>query len=179
MMSVRRTPVQMIRVVRAPGSRVRGLLLIGRHVLPCMLGTGSITRFKHEGDGATPAGRMALLALRFRLDRWPRPPGQFAAIPIRADDGWCDDPCDGRYNRPVPLPFAASHERLWRDDYVYDLVGILDWNISRRTIGRGSAIFLHLTRPERSPTAGCIALDEHHMRQLLRLMRPGAVFVIG
>jgi len=33
--------------------------------------------------------------------------------------------------------------------------------------GRGSAIFLHLARPELAPTEGCIALPERELRALL------------
>jgi L,D-peptidoglycan transpeptidase YkuD (ErfK/YbiS/YcfS/YnhG family) len=58
----------------------------------------------------------------------------------------------------VRLPFEASHERLWREDHLYDLVGVLGWNDDPPRPGRGSAIFLHLARPDFGPTEGCIAL---------------------
>ena len=84
---------------------------------------------------------------------------------MRRDDGWCEDARHGRYNRPIRLPSAAGHETMWRDDRLYDIVGVLDWNFRPRIRGRGSAIFLHLCRPGFGPTAGCIAL---------RLPRPAA-----
>jgi L,D-peptidoglycan transpeptidase YkuD (ErfK/YbiS/YcfS/YnhG family) len=80
------------------------------------------------------------------------------AEPIAPDDGWCDDAADAAYNRKVRLPFAPSHERLWREDAVYDVIGILGWNDVPVVPGRGSAIFLHLARPGLAPTEGCVAL---------------------
>ncbi len=60
---------------------------------------------------------------------------------IRADDGWCDEPADRNYNRPVRLPYSASAETMLRNDELYDVVIVLDWNIRRRARGRGSAVF--------------------------------------
>ena len=169
---------QIIRVTRQPGTRHGGILQLGALRLACQLGATGITRLKREGDGTTPAADIRLLSLRYRDDRIGRPAGGFraGAVALRPGDGWCDDPTDSCYNRPVKLPFAASHEVLWRDDRLYDIVGILDWNIQPRALGRGSAIFLHLARPDGGPTAGCIALAPADMRLLLLLLRPGAIF---
>ena len=81
--------------------------------------------------------------------------------PLAPHDGWCDDPADAAYNRPVRLPHAARHEALWRGDGVYDVIGVLGWNDSppvRGAQARGSAIFLHLARDDWAPTEGCVAL---------------------
>jgi L,D-peptidoglycan transpeptidase YkuD (ErfK/YbiS/YcfS/YnhG family) len=93
--------------------------------------------------------------------------------PIRPADGWCDAPADGNYNRRVKLPYSASHERLWRDDALYDLVVVLGYNDRPRSLGRGSAIFMHLARPGYVPTAGCIALSRADMLKLLARLKPG------
>lgn len=55
--------------------------------------------------------------------------------------GWCEVPDDRNYNRPVRMPYAASHERMMRDDELYDACVVLDWNIRWRCRWRGSAIF--------------------------------------
>lgn len=164
------------RVIRRPGHKTHGLILLGPHRFECALGRRGISRFKREGDGATPAGRLPLLRLMIRRDRIAPPPGRMLARLIRADDGWCDDPSDGRYNRMVRLPFAFSHEILRRDDTLYDVLGILDWNITSRALGRGSAIFFHLAHDDMRPTAGCIAVTKQDMDRILRLIRPNAVF---
>lgn len=135
-----------------------GRLTCGELGARCALGRGGVRRDKLEGDGATPAGIFPLRALLFRPDRLP---GVDTALPVRAiapDDGWCDDPAHPRYNRPVKLPFAASHEVLWRDDHLYDVIVVIGHNDAPPVPGHGSAVFLHVASDDFSPTAGCVAL---------------------
>jgi L,D-peptidoglycan transpeptidase YkuD (ErfK/YbiS/YcfS/YnhG family) len=165
------------RVVVAPlaGNRRRGLVVAGPLRAPCALGRTGTTRAKREGDGATPVGSFGLVGVYYRADRVPRPVTRLAAIPLRPDLGWCDDPADRSYNRPVRLPCPARHERLWRDDRLYDVVVVLDYNLARPRPGLGSAIFLHLAGPDFAPTAGCIAVAPAAMRRLLALVAPDTV----
>lgn len=164
-------------VRRAPGtSPHRGLLCLGPAVLPCILGKSGISVLKREGDGATPAGRHAIIGGYARADRLPLLARLNRLMRIRRDDGWCDDPGHPAYNRPVRLPFAASHERMWRRDRLYDICLVLDWNFVPRGRFRGSAIFLHLTDGEGGPTQGCIAVEPAVMRRLLAEWR-GAVTI--
>lgn len=104
---------------------------------------------------------------RFQPARPGFPRGALSARTIRRDDGWCDDPDCGAYNRQVRLPFRGSHETLWRSDGKYAVVGILDYNLSPRRKGAGSAIFFHLCDDDFSPTAGCVAVRASDMRKLL------------
>jgi L,D-peptidoglycan transpeptidase YkuD (ErfK/YbiS/YcfS/YnhG family) len=149
--------------------RPEGRLVLGGLVLRCALGKGGIRTVaeKREGDGATPAARMPLRRVLFRADRGPPPRCAVPVEPIAPEDGWCDDPGHRAYNRPVRLPFDASHERLWREDPLYDIVGVLGWNDDPVERGRGSAIFLHLARPDFAPTEGCVALDARDLRAVL------------
>jgi L,D-peptidoglycan transpeptidase YkuD (ErfK/YbiS/YcfS/YnhG family) len=145
-----------------PDAPPRGVFCMGPHRIPCAIGRSGISLKRREGDGFTPIGRFLIVSW-MRSNSWQ---------PFRADckiamrkDGWCDDPGSFLYNRKVVLPFRASAERLERDDGVYDLIGILDFNFRPRIIGRGSAIFLHLAHPDLRPTAGCIALKRSAMRK--------------
>jgi L,D-peptidoglycan transpeptidase YkuD (ErfK/YbiS/YcfS/YnhG family) len=121
-------------------------------------GRSGITSHKHEGDGATPAGLLRLVRVLYRADRIKPPACAVPIEPIGPHDGWCDDVGDAAYNKPVRLPCPVSHEALWRDDHVYDVIGILDWNLDPIVKERGSAIFFHVATPDYAPTAGCIAL---------------------
>lgn len=166
-----------VRVIGAAARR--GRLEGGGLSLPCTLGRSGLSARKREGDGATPRGRMALLHGFYRPDVHRIRPR--TALPLRAlrpDDGWGDAPADRNYNRPVRRPYPASHEALWRADGLYDLVLVLDWNLTPRARGRGSAIFLHLSRPDGGPTAGCVAVSPAHMRRLIARLAPGAVVAI-
>jgi L,D-peptidoglycan transpeptidase YkuD (ErfK/YbiS/YcfS/YnhG family) len=103
----------------------------------------------------------------YRPDRALAPPTRLPLQPLDPADGWCDAPDDGAYNRLVRLPYAASAERLWRDDPLYDLLIVLGYNDAPVAAGRGSAIFLHLARDDFGPTEGCIALGRADLLAVL------------
>ena len=168
-----------IRVAAGCGAPRGGLLITGRLTAPCALGRSGIRPDKREGDGATPAGAFRLVEVLYRPDRTVKPRTALPSLAIRPDSGWCDDPGSRFYNRPVCLPFAASHERLWRDDRLYDLLVVLDYNLAFPRRGRGSAIFLHLAAPDFLPTAGCIAIGPTAMRRLLAVAGPSTRLVVG
>jgi len=155
----------------------------GRLVWPggratCVLGRGGVRADKREGDGATPAGAFPFRRVLWRADRLPAPPTRLPASPIAPDDGWCDDPALPEYNRPVRLPFAGSREEMWRADGVYDVVVVIGHNDDPVVPGAGSAVFVHLTRPDRTPTAGCVALDAPDLLRLLADCGPGDRLVV-
>ena len=142
-------------------------------VIPCVIGRGGAiaTGDKREGDGATPLGVWRVRGVLLR------PGHEFGApsLPwrwLRPGDGWSDDAADPAYNRPVTHPHRYSAEQLWRDDQVYDAIITLGYNDAQPVPGRGSAIFLHLTRPDRRPTEGCVAIDREAMRRLLPRLSP-------
>ncbi|HEU6441619.1 MAG TPA: L,D-transpeptidase family protein [Microvirga sp.] len=176
---MKRTSVHVIRVRRSPLDHRRGWLTAGNLTLPCALGRSGTTRSKREGDGASPVGRFRLLQAFYRADHGPRPRTGLKLRPIRLDDGWSDDPLDRRYNRPVPLPCPTSHERMWRDDHLYDVVIDIAWNRGPIRRGRGSAIFLHLARPGFPPTEGCVAVDPSLIRRLLERIGPRTMIEIA
>lgn len=168
-----------IRVVAKPGSPGRGWVLHAGRAIPVALGPAGIRRDKREGDGATPAGTWRPRQLRWRTDHGLCPATRLSARPIRRTDGWCDDPLSRRYNCPVTLPFAASHEDMWRKDALYDLVVVLDHNARPRKARRGSAVFLHLAREGFQPTAGCIAFRRADLKRLLAKMTRHTRIKIG
>lgn len=171
-----------LRVRRRPGRRHEGLLLAFGRAVPVAIGRCGIAFDKREGDGRTPAGTWHVVRALWRADLGPRPLTRLPLSPIRKDDGWCDDPRDRRYNRPVRLPLAASHERMWRNDRLYDLVLVLDHNTRPRRAGRGSAVFLHVARGEGrdrlGATEGCVALRPGDLRRLVARLVSGAAVTI-
>ena len=145
----------------------KGLLTLGCDRWRCAVGHGGVRRDKREGDGATPLAAMPLRRVLYRADRGTAPRCGVPVEPIGREDGWCDDPADRAYNTAVRLPHPARHERLWRDDALYDIVGVLGWNDDPVVRGRGSAIFLHVASPGYRPTEGCVALSDRDLRATL------------
>jgi len=130
-------------------------------------GAAGVTAHKQEGDEATPAGVLPLVRVLYRADRGKAPRCAVPIEPIAPDDGWCDDPADPAYNQQIRLPHPARHEVLWRGDGIYDIAGVLGWNLAPIRPGHGSAIFLHVATADYGPTAGCIALGLADLRVCL------------
>jgi L,D-peptidoglycan transpeptidase YkuD (ErfK/YbiS/YcfS/YnhG family) len=166
-------------VVASGIGRQRGIIRAGGFWAPCALGRSGLRRAKREGDGATPTGRFGLSAVFYRPDRIRRPATALPVGVLRPDDGWCDDPDDPAYNRPVRLPYPGRHERLWREDHVYDVVVVIDFNRAPPRPAFGSAIFLHLARDDFAPTEGCVAVPLAAMRRLLPRMGKRTTIEIG
>jgi L,D-peptidoglycan transpeptidase YkuD (ErfK/YbiS/YcfS/YnhG family) len=169
--------LRLLTVRARPGVPAQGLLNAGGVVFPCALGPGGISAGKREGDGTTPLGAMRLLYGYVRGDRFARR-SLLPLEPITPALGWCEVSDDRNYNRPVNLPYAAGHERMLRADNLYDACIVLDWNITPRRRGRGSAIFFHLARPGFTPTQGCVAVSHAVMARLLPRLSRRTVMVV-
>jgi L,D-peptidoglycan transpeptidase YkuD (ErfK/YbiS/YcfS/YnhG family) len=141
-------------------------------------GRGGVHTDKREGDGASPEGTFPLVRAFYRPDRLPPPATALPLAALKPSDGWVDEPSDPQYNRLVTLPYAASHEAMWRDDGLYDLVVLIGYNTDQPVAGRGSAIFLHVASPDFAPTAGCIAVTRDTLVALLGLLGPGSTITI-
>jgi L,D-peptidoglycan transpeptidase YkuD (ErfK/YbiS/YcfS/YnhG family) len=176
--TLRDRPLAAIRIHSAAGDPRRGWLTAGGRTVPVALGRGGVKANKREGDGGTPKGTFRPRQLWWRADRHPRPP---TFLPVRAigpEDAWCEDPSNRHYNQPIRLDREHSGDRLRRDDHLYDFIVEIDHNNSPRIAGRGSAVFLHLTRENFSPTAGCVSMTKANMLRLLARLGPETKIVI-
>lgn len=156
-----------VRPSRVDGSPAAARLHIGPLVLRAAIGKNGLSNQKREGDGKTPIGTFKLKGGYFRSDRMLRICCTPGLSMLRSKLGWCDHPGSGPYNRPIAVGHRLSHERLWREDHVYDVVFPTSHNEIPRVQGAGSAIFFHLARPDYAGTEGCIAISAADMRRLL------------
>ncbi len=156
-----------------------GTLTFGEASYRCSLGPSGITREKTEGDGATPIGEFPLRRVLYRPDRIDRPVTGLDVMALSENDGWCDDVNSSDYNKPISLPSEESHERLWREDHIYDVIVELGFNDNPPVPGKGSAIFLHVAREEYTPTQGCVALMLGDLLSVLKRCDPGAMIRIN
>jgi L,D-peptidoglycan transpeptidase YkuD (ErfK/YbiS/YcfS/YnhG family) len=172
-------PLPAIRVRAAAGNPRRGWLTAAGLTVPVALGRGGIKADKREGDGGTPRGTFQPRQLWWRADRHPRPKTHLPIRAIKPEDGWCEDPSSRHYNQPVRLQGDHGGDRLTRADHLYDFIIEIDHNTSPRVAGRGSAVFLHLARPDFSPTAGCVSMTRSSMLRLLERLGPQTQIMIG
>lgn len=148
-------------------------------VIQCVCGKSGVTDAKQEGDHATPKGTWLVREVFYRPDRVIKPETVLPLTALNETDGWCDDPKSIAYNQRVRLPFSESHERLWRDDGLYDLIVPLGYNDDPPKPGLGSAIFLHVARPDWTGTEGCLAVEFEQLQRLIRLFNPGDAIEIS
>jgi L,D-peptidoglycan transpeptidase YkuD (ErfK/YbiS/YcfS/YnhG family) len=142
------------------------------------VGRAGVSANKREGDGATPAGTFPLISAFYRADRLPPPVSRLLLRVLSPSDAWVDDPVDRNYNRLVTLPYSGHTEPMWLDDAVYDLLVVIGYNMEPVIAGAGSAIFMHVARPDFSPTAGCIAVAKDILVGLMPRLGPGSTITI-
>ena len=137
----------------------------------CALGKAGIQKKIKEGDNITPKGTFKILRIYYRQDRIKKIKCPIKQIKITKQIGWCDDSKSKYYNKQIKLPSKLSHEILYRKDNIYDIICVLNYNISPTLKGKGSAIFLHVAKKKYQKTMGCIALQKKHLIQLLALIK--------
>lgn len=165
--------------VKAGEPTHRATLAANGRVMDVSIGRAGIAAQKREGDGATPAGIFRLRRMLWRADRLARPRTRLPGTPILPHLGWCDDPANFHYNTQIHLPWPASAEALWRMDHLYDVILVISHNQDPVVPGAGSAVFVHLERPDKGPTAGCVALQLPDLLSLLKSAGPETELHIG
>tara|TARA_Y100000590_G_scaffold460163_1_gene618874 strand:- start:122 stop:613 length:492 start_codon:yes stop_codon:yes gene_type:complete len=135
----------------------------------CCIGKNGTTNNKIEGDKKTPKGLYSLGNLYFRKDKNFKPITKLKSLSINKKIGWCNDVRNKKYNRLIKINKKIKYEKMHRKDYKYDYVIPIKYNTNNVRIGKGSAIFIHLTKNYKK-TAGCIALNKKDLLILLKLI---------
>ena len=137
----------------------------------CSIGKGGIKKNKIEGDKCTPKGIFKLTKVYYRADRVKQFSCSIKKVKIQKDMGWCDDPKDKKnYNKLVKIKKNIKCERLYRNDNQYDLLIPINYNRKKIIPGKGSAIFIHLTKNYKN-TLGCVALKKSDFLILIKLIK--------
>ncbi len=84
--------------------------------------------------------------------------------------GWCNDSESKNYNKQIVIKKSDGHEKLYRKDKKYDFLIPIKYNFNNTILGKGSCIFIHLTK-NYSPTSGCIALQEKDFFIMLKILK--------
>jgi len=133
----------------------------------CALGKAGVNKKINEGDKITPKGVFKITKIYYRADKNKIIKTNIKKIKIRKNMGWCDDPVSRFYNRQIKLPSKYSHEKLYRNDDLYDLIAVLNYNTNPIIKNKGSAIFMHIAKNSYRKTEGCIALKKEHLINIL------------
>ena len=155
-----------------------GFLLSNDQKYKCSIGYNGLTKNKSEGDGCTPVGTFKITKILYRPDKIDDCIFHLDSQIIEKNDGWCDDINSDLYNKKICFPFKQSAEHLYRNDDLYDIVCIIDYNLNPIIRGKGSAIFLHVASDDYSPTHGCIAIKKDELLQIaIHLEKDSKIFI--
>ena len=146
-------------------------LQVDKFYFKCCIGKNGVSKKKIEGDKKTPIGIFKIEHLYLRKNRTKHINTNLKSIPIVPKMGWCDDiRFPKKYNKLININRNISHEMLYRRDYKYDLLIPIKYNFTKRIPGKGSCIFIHLTKNYK-PTAGCIALKKKDFLIMLKIIK--------
>ena len=133
----------------------------------CALGKAGIKKKEKEGDNVTPKGIFKITSMYYRPDKIKNIITAVKKIKIKKNIGWCDDPNSHFYNQQISLPNKFGHEKLYRNDSLYDLILVLNYNVNPIIKNKGSAIFMHIAKKNYKKTKGCVALKKKHLIELI------------
>ena len=134
----------------------------------CSIGKRGIGTKKKEGDQVTPRGSYKIRGILYRKDKIKDLKTKIIKKVINKKMGWCDDPESKKYNQLIKLPFKFNFEKLYRNDDIYDIIFILNFNTNPVKKNKGSAIFIHIAKKNYLPTKGCIAIKRNDIKKLAR-----------
>ena len=130
--------------------------------------------FKKEGDKKSPAGIFYLSTLfgyeaKAKLGALKMPYFQADSSIFCVDDGKSK-----YYNQIVDADTVKkdwhSAESMLLDKIYYKYGAVVDYNFPSPEAGRGSCIFVHIWQDNSHGTAGCTAMTEDKMKNLLHLL---------
>jgi L,D-peptidoglycan transpeptidase YkuD (ErfK/YbiS/YcfS/YnhG family) len=145
----------------------------------CALGKTGVGEKKIEGDNVTPKGTYKIIKIYYRKDRIKKISSKFKLIKIEKNMAWCNDPSSQKYNQLIKLPSKYTYEKLFRNDNVYDLILVLNYNINPIIKNKGSAIFIHIAKKKYKKTAGCISLKKSDLLKLIKIIKKKTKVIIN
>ena len=138
------------------------------------VGVNGLSAHHREGDGTTPIGLFGISTTMYGVE--PNPGVTFHYHRLVCGDWWDEDPRSATYNRFVhatcgtTTPFAGNSEALWEKTPQYDYFASISYNVHPVVAGRGSAIFLHVSKGD--PTTGCVSIARVDLVRVFRMLAP-------
>ena len=152
-------------------------LIVDEFKLKCCVGKKGISKNKIEGDLQTPSGIFKLGNLYWRSDRIKKPETKLFCKKIKKNMGWCNDSSSAYYNKEIQINNKIRYEKIYRNDYKYDLFILIKYNYLKVKKNKGSAIFIHLTKNYKA-TSGCIAVSKKDFLILSKMLKKNSQIII-
>jgi len=137
----------------------------------CTIGKKGIGYKKKEGDLITPKGQFKIKLILYRKDR-VKLKTKLRKVAIQKNMVWCDDPRSQKYNQLVKLPSNFRYEKLYKKENIYDIVLVLNFNMSPTKKNKGSGIFIHVAKKNYKKTEGCVAIRKFELLKIISKLKP-------
>ncbi len=136
--------------------------------MDAFIGKNGITKQKREGDCKTPLG---LYKINRGFGIKDNPGTRLDYFKLTGNEYWVDDILSTDYNKLIIDNIDnVSAEHLINETKAYNYVIVIEYNTENIIKGNGSAIFLHVSK--NGGTAGCVAVDEDKMIDILKWIEP-------
>ena len=152
-------------------------LIVDDFKFKCCVGKNGLRSNKREGDKCTPKGKFKIGNLYYRPDKVKKPFTKINIKQIKKNMGWCDDSFNKDYNKQININKNTKGEKLYRNDYKYDYLIVIEYNTRKVRPHKGSAIFLHLTK-NYEKTAGCIAVSKKDFLIIIKIINKNSKIII-
>ncbi|MCW2520797.1 MAG: hypothetical protein JWR46_3416 [Mycobacterium sp.] len=148
--------------------------------IPAHVGAAGMAPETHDGQMLTPMG---IFSLDFAFGTAPNPGGGLQYVQVGPDHWWDGDMKSPTYNtmqvcKKAQCPFdtnpSSGTENLQIPQYKHAVVMGVN---KQRVPGNGGAFFLHTT--DGGPTAGCVAIDDVSLVEIMKWLRPGALIAVS
>jgi L,D-peptidoglycan transpeptidase YkuD (ErfK/YbiS/YcfS/YnhG family) len=148
--------------------------------IPAHIGANGMLAQTHDGNMATPMG---IFTLDFAFGTDPSPGGGLQYVQVGPDHWWDGDMKSPTYNtmqvcQKSQCPFdtnpSSGTENLQIPQYRHAVVMGVN---KERVPGNGGAFFLHST--DGGATAGCVAIDDGTLVDIIKWLRPGALIAVS
>ncbi|WP_193044735.1 L,D-transpeptidase family protein [Mycolicibacterium baixiangningiae] len=148
--------------------------------IPAFIGAKGMAPQTHDGQMKTPMG---VFTLDFAFGTAPSPGGGLPYVQVGPDHWWDGDMKSPTYNTMqvckkdqcrFDTSLSAGTENLDIPQYKHAVVMGVN---KARVPGNGGAFFVHSTGG--GPTAGCVAIDDGTLVEVMRWLRPGALIAIS
>ena len=144
----------------------------------CCIGKNGLKKNKTEGDKCSPKGTFKLGTLYYRKDKVKKPITNLKIKSIKRNMGWCNDSKNKLYNQEIIINKNIKCEKMFRKDYKYNYLLVIEYNTKKIKPNKGSAIFIHLTKNFK-PTEGCIALLQKDFLIMVKLINKKSTIKIN
>ncbi|WP_461207476.1 peptidoglycan-binding protein [Clostridium sp. DL1XJH146] len=140
-----------------------------------VVGKNGFNDNRTQGDKTTPTGKYGF---PFMFGTASNPGVKFTYKVATTGDYWASNTILEEYNIWLhydgddPVERMYDFESLWKQP-LYKYAAVIDFNYyGNKQLGKGSGIFLHLWRQGTSGTAGCVAMSETDLLQVMKWMDP-------